>query len=205
MKDMIFETNSCCKSKSVFAQTARFDVFWIGFPIVRNVIHNSGAVWFVGIEYSRKILNLKTSLNCTKSANCRQSISQATLFQLQEVTDRWRTLNHCLAWCKSLHSRKSFVLRELSFARMPSRQYCLSVNKLHCYNWWPELVKCTQWQPYGVVTQHGMAQILGHPKLLQKLNASHNIFQNWTFLQIQNFGQSMLGHHTIWLSLAAMN
>ena len=31
--------------------------------------------------------------------------------------------------CKSLHSRKSFVLGELSFARMPSRQYCLKVNK----------------------------------------------------------------------------
>ena len=35
---------------------------------------------------------------------------------------------------KSLHTRKSFVLGELSFARMPSRQYCLSMNKLHCYN-----------------------------------------------------------------------
>ena len=35
---------------------------------------------------------------------------------------------------KSLHSRKSFVLVELSFARMPSRQYCLKVNKVHCCN-----------------------------------------------------------------------
>ena len=36
--------------------------------------------------------------------------------------------------CKSLHSRKSFVLGELSFARMPSRQYCLKVNKVHSCN-----------------------------------------------------------------------
>ena len=45
---------------------------------------------------------------------------------------------------KSLHSRKSFVLGELSFARMPSRQYCLKVNKLHCWNCRPELVNCGQ-------------------------------------------------------------
>ena len=68
---------------------------------------------------------------------------------------------------------KSFVLGELSFARMPSRQYCLKVNKVHSCNWWPELVNCGQWQPWGVVTQHGMTQILGHSKLLQKLNAPH--------------------------------
>ena len=74
---------------------------------------------------------------------------------------------------KSLHSRKSFVLGELSFARMPSRQYCLKVNKVHSCNWRSELVNCGQWQPWGVVTQHGMTQILGHPKLLQKLNAPH--------------------------------
>ena len=75
--------------------------------------------------------------------------------------------------CKSLHSRKSFVLGELSFARMPSRQYCLKMNRVHSCNWWPELVNCGQWQPWGVVTQHGMTQILGHPKLLQKLNAPY--------------------------------
>ena len=40
----------------------------------------------------------------------------------------------CYEICKSLHSRKSFVLGELSFARMPSRQYCLKVNKVHCWN-----------------------------------------------------------------------
>ena len=34
----------------------------------------------------------------------------------------------------SLHSRKSIVVTKLSFARMPSRQYRLSMNKLHCYN-----------------------------------------------------------------------
>ena len=116
-------------------------------------------------------------------------------------------LSHC-TWAgtgsKSLRSRKSFVLGELSFARMPSRQYCLSMNKLHCYNWSPQLVKCSQWQPYGVVTQHGLTQILGHPKLLQNLNAPQ-ICRNYTFLKIQNLGQSMLGHHTIWLSLAAIN
>ena len=38
----------------------------------------------------------------------------------------------CYEICKSLHSRKSFVLGELSFARMPSRQYCLRMNKVHC-------------------------------------------------------------------------
>ena len=106
--------------------------------------------------------------------------------------------------CKSLNSRKSFVLGELSFARMHSRHYCLKVNKVHCWNWWPELVNCGQWQPSGVVTQHGMTQILGLPKLLQNLNAPH-ICWNYTFLKVQNLGPSMLGHHTIWLSLAAMN
>ena len=45
---------------------------------------------------------------------------------------------------KSLHSRKSFVLGELSFAGMPSRQYCLKVKKLHCWNCRPELVNCGQ-------------------------------------------------------------
>ena len=45
-------------------------------------------------------------------------------------------------YCKSLNSRKSFVLGELSFARMPSRQYCLKVNKVHCWNWRPKLVNC---------------------------------------------------------------
>ena len=82
---------------------------------------------------------------------------------------------------------KSFVLGELSFTRMPSRQHCLRGNRIHCYNWWPELVKCSQWQPYGVVSQHGMGQILGHPKLLQNLNAPH-ICRNWTFLETQILG-----------------
>ena len=54
--------------------------------------------------------------------------------------------------CKSLNSRKSFVLGELSFARMPSRHYCLKMNRVHSCNWRPELVKCSQWQPCGVVT-----------------------------------------------------
>ena len=105
---------------------------------------------------------------------------------------------------ESLHSRRSFVLGELSFARMPSRQYCLSMNKLHCYNWSPELVKCSRQHQYDLVTQHGLTQILGHPKLFQTLNARH-ICQNWTFLEIQNFGQSILGHHTILLLLTTMN
>ena len=105
--------------------------------------------------------------------------------------------------CKSLHSRKSFVLGELSFARMPSRQYCLRVNKLHCWNCRPELVNCGQWQPSSVVTQHGKTQILGLPKMLQKLIRPH-ICQNWTFLRIQNLGLSILDHHNSWLSLAAM-
>ena len=98
--------------------------------------------------------------------------------------------------CKSLHSRKSFVLGELSFARMPSRQYCLKMNRVHSCNWQPELVHCTQWQPSGVLTQHGMTQILGQPKLLQKLKEPH-ICWNWTFLGIPNFGPFHLGspHH----------
>ena len=93
---------------------------------------------------------------------------------------------------KSLHSRKSFVLGELSFARMPSRQYCLKVNKLHCWNCRPELVNCGQWQPWGVVTQHGKTQILGLPKLLQKLIPPH-ICWNWTFLRISKFWSFHLG------------
>ena len=103
-----------------------------------------------------------------------------------------------LLGCKSLHSRKSFVLGELSFARMPSRQYCLKVNKLHCWNCRPELVNCGQWQPSSVVTQHGMTQILSHPKLLQKLNGPH-ICRNWTLLGIPNFGSFHVGspHHMV--------
>ena len=116
----------------------------------------------------------------------------------------WHLFWSILKACKSLHSRKSFVLGELSFARMPSRQYCLKVNKLHCWNCRPELVNCGQWQPWGVVTQHGKTQILGLPKLLQKLIPPH-ICRNWTFLRIQNLGLSILGQHTSWLSLAAMD
>ena len=99
-----------------------------------------------------------------------------THFYISQINYRIYTSLHFLRQiftCKSLHSRKSFVLGELSFARMPSRQYCLKVNKVHSCNWRPELVNCGQWQPWGVVTQHGMTQILGHPKLLQKLNAPH--------------------------------
>ena len=79
---------------------------------------------------------------------------------------------------------------------MPSRQYCLKMNRIHSCNWQPELVHCTQSQPSGVVTQHGMTQILGHPKLLQKLKEPH-ICRNWTFLGIPNFGSFHLGspHH----------
>ena len=36
--------------------------------------------------------------------------------------------------CKSLHSLKSIVLEKLSNFRMPSRHYCLKVNRLHCWN-----------------------------------------------------------------------
>ena len=101
---------------------------------------------------------------------------------------------------KSLHCRKCIVVTELSFARMPSRQYCLSMNKLLCYNWSPELVKCSQPEQYSVETQHVLPQILDHLKLLQYLNASY-ICRNWTFLETQNFGQYMLGLHTILLLL----
>ena len=57
------------------------------------------------------------------------------------------------------------------------------------------IIKCSRQHQYGLVTQHGLTQILGHPKLFQNLNAPH-IFRNWTFLEIQNFGQSIWGHHT---------
>ena len=79
---------------------------------------------------------------------------------------------------------------------MPSRQYCLKVNRIHSCIWRPELVKCSQWQPCGVVTQHGMTQILSHPKLLKKLNGPH-ICRNWTLLGIPNFGSFHVGskHH----------
>ena len=61
-----------------------------------------------------------------------------------------------------------------------------------------------QARPIQCGDQHGLAQILGHPKLLKNLNAPH-ICQNWTFLEIQNFGQSILGHHTVLLLLTTMN
>ena len=60
----------------------------------------------------------------------------------------------------SLTAGSSFVVTELSFARIPSRQYCLNMNRLHCYNWSPELVKCRQWEQYSVETQHVLPQIL---------------------------------------------
>ena len=103
-----------------------------------------------------------------------------------------------LVYSKSLNSRKSFVLGELSFARMPLRDYCLKMNRVHSCNWRPELVKCSQWQPCGVVTQHGITQILSHPKLLQKLNGPH-ICRNWTLLGIPNFGSFHVGspHHMV--------
>ena len=62
--------------------------------------------------------------------------------QISMINDLFLCADFCC--CKSLHSRKSFVLGELSFARMPSRQYCLKVNKLHCWNCRPELVNCGQ-------------------------------------------------------------
>ena len=79
---------------------------------------------------------------------------------------------------------------------MPSRQYCLKVNRIHSCNWRPELVKCSQWQPCGVVTQQRMTQILSHPKLLKKLNGPH-ICRNWTLLGIPNFRSFHVGskHH----------
>ena len=164
------------------------------YPSANRYITSVSNIKYIFIASSRSvsITTPLTSLN-------RYQLTDCIIIFYHYIKERI----YCLIY-KSLHSMKSFVLGELSFTRMPSRQYCLSVNRLHCYNWSPELVKCSHWQQYGVVTQHGMAQILGHPKLLQNLNAPH-ICQNWTFLEIQNFGQSMLGHHTILLSLAAMN
>ena len=96
-------------------------------------------------------------------------------------------------YCKFLHSRKSFVLGELSFAGIPLRQYCLSVNKIHCYTWSPELVKCSQWQPCGVVTQHGLTQILGHPKLLQNLNPPQIYMSKLHIFKNSKFGATHVG------------
>ena len=120
------------------------------------------------MRLSLNLMNMDNSLNDTiqnsvYTQHPSQSISKFNIVSM--VQAEW--------FCKSLNSRKSFVLGELSFARMPSRHYCLKMNKVHCWNWRPELVNCGQWQPSGVVTQHGITQILGLPKLLQKLIPPH--------------------------------
>ena len=55
--------------------------------------------------------------------------------EIRSMSGRYASYWNALFSCrKSLRSRKSFVLGELSFARMSLQQYCLSMNKLHCYN-----------------------------------------------------------------------
>ena len=43
---------------------------------------------------------------------------------------------------------------------MPLTQYCFKMNEIQFWNCWPKLVHWSQWQPHGVVTQHGMTQNL---------------------------------------------
>ena len=48
---------------------------------------------------------------------------------------------------------------------MPLRYYWLNMNGIQFWNCLPKLVHCSQWQPCGVVTQHGMTQNLGFLKV----------------------------------------
>ena len=48
---------------------------------------------------------------------------------------------------------------------MPLRYYWLNMNRIQFWNCLPKLVHCSQWQPCGVVTQHGMTQNLGFLKV----------------------------------------
>ena len=135
------------------------------------------SLWGVSHLRQVKLLNCNQILGHVKDQNYAAFIDSLCTVMGHCVTQVyrliWSYLWQKLLKCKSLHTRKSFVLGELSFARMPSRQYCLKVNKAHCWNCQPELVNCGQWQPSSVVTQHGMTQILGLPKLLQKLIPPH--------------------------------
>ena len=60
---------------------------------------------------------------------------------------------------------KSFVLGELSSAKMPLSCNCMKMNKIQFCNCLPKLVYCSQWQPYGVVTQHGLPPNFGLLKM----------------------------------------
>ena len=64
-----------------------------------------------------------------------RTIPEPTAMHFYKIESKFSELvRPSLEPCKSLHSGRSFVLVELSFARMPSRQYCLSVNRVHCHN-----------------------------------------------------------------------
>ena len=62
-------------------------------------------------------------------------------------------------------SEKSLVVGELSFASMPLSCSCMKMNGIQFWNCLSKLVYCSQWQPCGVVTQHGMTQNLGFLKM----------------------------------------
>ena len=70
----------------------------------------------------------------------------------------WKRYNFLLIHHKM--SQKSLVPGELSFASMPLRYYWLKMNGLQFWNCLPKLVHCSQWQPWGVVTQDGKTKIL---------------------------------------------
>ena len=55
---------------------------------------------------------------------------------------------------------KSFVMGELSFARMSLSCNCMKMNEIQFYNCLPKLVHCSQDEQYGVVTQDGLPKIL---------------------------------------------
>ena len=84
----------------------------------------------IGIQ--EVLFKLESQITCFVSYLTKGSWKIKLLMHLisKDVSIGLHFFQHSLNSCKSLHSRKSFVLGELSFARMPSRQYCLKVNKV---------------------------------------------------------------------------
>ena len=76
------------------------------------------------------------SLNSMNSKNLKRKKANAHREFLDKILVLW----------KSLRSRRSFVVTELSFSRMSSRQHSLNLNTLYCWSCWTHVVKCNQSQ-----------------------------------------------------------
>ena len=102
----------------------------------------------------------------------------------------WKRYNFLLIHHKM--SQKSLVLGELSFASMPLRYYWLKMNGLQFWNCLPKLVHCSQWQPWGVVTQDGKTKIL---KSLEMFNFDIYVVESafGTILGDPKFGSFHVG------------